>query len=419
MFEVDEIIRLLVVVFLLHFHFFGLLGMLGGQEPLERAPASLDPDSRVGGSRVGQDVHTHGHPVLGVIVHGVRAVGGVVHLANHEQVGDDQHGFGGRLVELGAAQFRVGAKSQDQFGHAGGQHGGEEKVATKDDGAQVGLGLVVACQRGHIGLARDGRLRGVRSVGEDGRTGSDSRRLRRANLGCQGGTDVVRPVLHERILPFTDERQPAQRRLERLERRENLFRGSAVLGNDPKDASRHPGRADNREGVHHPIKDIPVQLGVGLRDFPQKVGHLQRRYCVGVGQKVHQQVQHRGSDLREADCALVDGTDEHRPVLGPILDVPVLRLHRLLLQHGHHLVDAPGADQVERDRENLFLHVQVGGGQGPQHVHQHLGHDVPMLLLEVVQTIQDDQFDVVVTLLDQQLAEARRRRPDGGRRARQ
>ena len=56
-----------------------------------------------------------------------------------------------------------------------------------------------------------------------------------------------------------------------------------------------------------------------------------------VYQEVHEEVDDIGGDVWEVGRALVDGVHQQVPVLGRLLQLLVLRLHYLLLQHHHHL----------------------------------------------------------------------------------
>mmetsp|Transcript_7121 Transcript_7121/g.12250 ORF Transcript_7121/g.12250 Transcript_7121/m.12250 type:complete len:224 (-) Transcript_7121:614-1285(-) len=94
---------------------------------------------------------------------------------------------------------------------------------------------------------------------------------------------------------------------------------------------------------------------------------------------------------------------QHLAVVPTLLEIFVLSLHDLFLEHHDHLINVARGDEFHSNVEGLLADVHVGAGEGTQYVHRNVLHDILVLVLELMKPIQDNQLDIVVTLGDQQL----------------
>mmetsp|Transcript_10832 Transcript_10832/g.28114 ORF Transcript_10832/g.28114 Transcript_10832/m.28114 type:complete len:938 (-) Transcript_10832:320-3133(-) len=350
------------------------------------------------------------HPLLG----GARA-------AQSQHRNQDGHHVGSHQV----GYPRVGdvlARAERELGQCRARHGGEEEVAAHDQLAQLEPGRAAkrasasactfaagACVRR---AARDGRGR-VRAVGEHGgahRRGAGGLALRLRALGCRCAR-----------LALGDQRQRAQRALDGLEGARHLLGRVAKLAEQPERDAKHTRRVDGGEDVERLGDDRRAQLRVHLHDLAHEEGHVERARLVLVGEEVHQHRHDRLRHVGELDGARMDRVDEQLVVLGGAggrgLVLRALRARDLLLQRVHHLADVPRRDEVERDVQALLADVEVGARQRAHHVHHHLLQHARVFHLELLQALEHDELDVVVTLSCEERGVARRRRLDrcGGR----
>jgi hypothetical protein len=84
----------------------------------------------------------------------------------------------------------------------------------------------------------------------------------------------------------------------------------------------------------------------------------------------------------------------------------------LLLEEQHDVLHIPARDHLKRDADRLALDLHVGAGREPklrkknlpgqdlENIHDHTIKHVFVLGAEVVESVEHDQLDVVVGLLD-------------------
>lgn len=97
----------------------------------------------------------------------------------------------------------------------------------------------------------------------------------------------------------------------------------------------------------------------------------------------------------------------HRSTSGThLLELPILRLDELLLKETDDLLHIPAAHHLQRDPQGLPPDLHVRARKHTQNVHHKLVEDVLVLVVEGGDAREDDRFDVVGRLLEDERDEA-------------
>mmetsp|Transcript_30375 Transcript_30375/g.65423 ORF Transcript_30375/g.65423 Transcript_30375/m.65423 type:complete len:207 (-) Transcript_30375:721-1341(-) len=149
---------------------------------------------------------------------------------------------------------------------------------------------------------------------------------------------------------------------------------------------------------------VPDQL-------PQKHHHLGGSRLIGLSQEVHQHEHDALCLVRILASACMKRTDQQSAVLQVALHTLCLipqSLEGFFLQQGHDVFDVTRTNKrTQADVHHPLANIQRWARKGAEDVHHHAFHDAAMMLLHFLQSIQDNQLDVVVGLLRQQGDESR------------
>eukprot|EP00958_Prasinococcus_capsulatus_P015219 scaffold1621_cov350-Prasinococcus_capsulatus_cf.AAC.9 len=345
----------------------------------EGGSAVAKPDARQLGRGLGEHLDAERDTLRRVVVDGVRQQG---RLAQPQQAHKHQQHLRGDAVGRRIALAAELVEAQRQLGQRGADHRPQEEVARQQQRSQVRRRGTA--HTGHHLLHRSA-LGGVRPVRQHRRAhlGRCHRHLRsEAGATIAAGAAGLIAVGHLRLV----EGQLPEGGLDRGERRHHRLRGGAVLPHDPERAPAHARGTDLVEAVQQALQDGVLQPWVGLHNLTHEEDDVQRRGGVGVAEKVHQHVHHRGGHVGKLDGAGVDGLHQQLAVLAAALLLG-RGLDHLLLERHDHLLNIARSDEVQHDVERLAADVQA---------------------------VEYDQLDVVVTLGGQQLAVAVGRGADGG-----
>mmetsp|Transcript_33573 Transcript_33573/g.96288 ORF Transcript_33573/g.96288 Transcript_33573/m.96288 type:complete len:1064 (-) Transcript_33573:41-3232(-) len=312
-------------------------------------------------------------------------------------------------------------------GHA--DHGGEEEVSTDYQRPKLGLFLAVLAavsSRRLIGGSLFVHvLRGVGAVGQNdglgGDLGGDRRRLLavRLRLLLRG----IGGFLALRLGLLGNQWKRLQSRDEVFDDGLDELRLLGVLAEQPKAAAEHARLLDVGDRLRQALQDRDPQVGVVRDELPEEHDDLGRRGLVGLREEVHEQEHDALGLLRILARARVERADEEAAVLEVALNALGLvaeGLDDLLLEEGDDILDVARADKAaEADVHDLLAHVKGWAAEGAEDVHDHAFHHLPMVLLHLLQSIQNDELHVVVGLLSKERHVCRSRLMNGDRRRRE
>lgn len=113
-----------------------------------------------------------------------------------------------------------------------------------------------------------------------------------------------------------------------------------------------------------------------------------------------------GGDLGETDSAGVNALNQELSIFDALVKVLLRGGLQLLLQEEHDLFDVSAGDHLQGDTEAFSLDLHVWARQNLEDVHNKTVQYVREFLAEGINSVQNDEFDIVVGLLDKQLRES-------------
>lgn len=133
---------------------------------------------------------------------------------------------------------------------------------------------------------------------------------------------------------------------------------------------------------------------------PDKGNDVDGRRVVRVPQKVHQNVNDVCRDLGEPDSAGMDALDQELSVFDALVKVLLRGGLQLLLQEQDDLFHVPAGNHLQCDTETLSLDLHIRAREDLENIHDETVQDVRELFSESIHTIEDNELDVVISLLD-------------------
>jgi hypothetical protein len=109
-----------------------------------------------------------------------------------------------------------------------------------------------------------------------------------------------------------------------------------------------------------------------------------------------------GGDLGESDRASMNALDQQLSVLDALVKVLLRSGLQLFLQEKDNLFDVPAGNHLQSDTEPFSLDLHIGARQDLENVHNETIQDVREFFAESVDSVEDDELDVVVGFLDEQ-----------------
>mmetsp|Transcript_60458 Transcript_60458/g.184696 ORF Transcript_60458/g.184696 Transcript_60458/m.184696 type:complete len:668 (+) Transcript_60458:444-2447(+) len=298
---------------------------------------------------------------------------------------------------------------QDELGHGDADHRREKEIPPEQQRPQLGL----LAARGLLGrldlllalLPLVHILRAVCAVRQHHRPRGDPGGGRGGGLllALPGGpTDGVLLVLalvsNQGQWPQAPE-QGLQHSIDKL----LLF---DILTEKPQATSQHAGLLHLDQALRQALENGHPQIRIIGDQLAQEHDHLRGGRLVGLRQELHEQEHDTLRLVGVLPCASMERADEQAAILQVPLDALRLvakGLRHLFLEQRHDILDVPRTDQAAKANvHDLFAHVERRARQGTEYVHDHALHDLLVVLLDLLQSVQDYQLHVVVGLLCEQ-----------------